>query len=130
MEISRRSHSLHTASLLANVQQDLQVLFAFTSESILLIEANGTILVANDISAGWLNQSADDLVGENLFSLLTPFGVPIREWVHEAVSKKTIFEGDTRFGKRFIHVRLIPISEGDKILRLIIIGQDVAGHKR
>lgn len=130
MEISKRPQSLHTANLLANVQQDLQVLFAFTSESILLIKANGTVLVANDISAGWLNQSADDLIGENLFSLLTPFGIPIREWVYEAVSKKTIFEGDTHFGKRFIHVRIIPISEGDKILRLIIIGQDVTEHKR
>jgi signal transduction histidine kinase len=130
MEISKRAQSLHTANLLANVQQDLQVLFAFTSESILLIEANGTVLVANDISAGWLNRSADDLAGENLFSLLTPFGIPIRDWVHETVSKKTIFEGDTRFGKRFIHVRLIPVSEGDKILRLIIIGQDVTEHKR
>lgn len=130
MEISKRPQSLHTANLLANVQQDLQVLFAFTSESILLIEAKGTILIANDISAGWLNQSADDLAGENLFSLLTPFGIPIREWVYEAVSKKTIFESDTHFGKRFIHIRLIPVSEGGKIIRLIIIGQDVTEHKR
>jgi signal transduction histidine kinase len=130
MEISKQKKSLHTANLLANVQQDLQVLFAFTSESILLIEANGTVLVANDISARWLNRSADELAGENLFSLLTPFEIPIREWVYEAVSKKTIFEGDTRFGKRFIHVRLIPVSDGGKIIRLIVIGQDVTEHKR
>ena len=64
---------------------------------ILLIEANGTILISNDISASWLNRSAEELAGENLFPLLTPFGIPIREWVHETVSKKTIFECDSHF---------------------------------
>ena len=130
MDASKRPHSLHTANLLTNVQQDLQILFTSVSESILLIEANGTILVMNDISALLLGQSADTLIGRNLFSLLTPFGIPIREWVHEAFNKKTIIENDTRFEDRFIHVRLIPISEGGRVTRLIIIGQDVTDHKR
>jgi signal transduction histidine kinase len=130
METSRQPQSLHTAGLLANVQQDLQVLFTSISELILLIEANGTILVANDISARWLNRSPDELPGENLFPLLTPFGIPIREWVHETIKNKTIFESDTHFEDRIMHVRLIPVSGGGKIIRLIVIGQDVTEHKR
>jgi transcriptional regulator with PAS, ATPase and Fis domain len=130
MEISKHSHSLHTASLLASVQQDLQVLFTSVSESVLLIEANGNILVANDVSAEWVRQSAETLSGQNLFPLLTPFGIPIREWVHEAVSEKTIVEKDARFGERFIHVRLIPVLSGKKVSRLIIIGQDITEHRR
>ncbi len=121
---------MHTASLLANVQQDLQILFTSVTESILLIEANGTIIVANDISAIWLNRSADDLTGQNLFALLTPFGIPIREWVYETTSKKTIFESDTNFKERILHFRLIPVSEGNKIMRLIMIVQDVTEHKQ
>ena len=128
MDILKRPRSLHTANLLANVQQDLQILFTSISESILLIEANGTVLVANDVSARWLNRSAEALVGENLFQLLTPFRIPIREWVYKATSKKTIFECDTYFGERFLHFRLIPVSEGNTITRLIIIGQDVTEH--
>jgi signal transduction histidine kinase len=131
MDMLKRPHrSLHTASLLANVQQDLQILFTSISESILLIEANGTIIVSNDISARWLKRSADELAGENLFALLTPFGIPIREWVYEATSKRTIFECDTHIEERFLHFRLIPVSEGNKIMRLIIIGQDITDHKR
>jgi signal transduction histidine kinase len=131
MNILNRPHrSLHTASLLANVQQDLQILITSISESILLIEANGTIIVSNDISAQWLKRSADELADENLFTLLTPYGIPIREWVHEAISKKTIFECDANFGERCLHFRLIPVSEGNKITRLIIIGQDVTEHKQ
>jgi signal transduction histidine kinase len=131
MDMLKRPHrSLHTASLLANVQQDLQILFTSISESILLIEANGTIIVSNDISARWLKRSANELAGENLFGLLTPFGIPIREWVYEATSKKIIFECDTHIEERFLHFRLIPVSEGNKIMRLIIIGQDVTEHKR
>jgi signal transduction histidine kinase len=130
MNVLKRPRSLHTASLLANVQQDLQILFTSISESILLIEANGTIIVCNDISARWLKRSADDLAGENLFVLLTPFGIPIREWVYEATSKKTIFECDSSFGERFLHFRLIPVSEGNKITRLIIVGQDITEHKQ
>ena len=130
MGTSKQPRSMQTASLMANVQQDLEILFTSTSESILLIEANGTILAANNISAAWLNRSAESLAGESLFQLLTPFGVPIREWVHETVSNKTIHESDTLFGERFIHVRLIPITSGDKVRRLIVIGQDVTEHKR
>ena len=130
METPKRSHSLHTASLLANVQQDLQILFTSVSESILLIEANGRILVANEVSARWLERSADALAGQNLFPLLTPIGIPIREWVHEAITKNTIFESDTRISERFIHIRLIPVSVGGRVTRLIIIGQDVTEHKR
>src|SRR3990172_5022491 len=130
MSILNRPRSLHTGSLLANVQQDLQILFTSISESILLIEANGTILVANDVCASWLSRSADALTGDNLFQLLTPFGLPIREWVYEATSKKTIFECDTYFAERFLHFRLIPVSEGNRITRLIIIGQDITEHKQ
>jgi signal transduction histidine kinase len=130
MVVPEQPRSLHTASLLANVQQDLEILFTSTSESILLIEANGIILAANDVSAKWLERSAESLTGENLFQLLTPSGIPIREWVHEAVNKKTIHESDALFGERFIHVRLIPITSGDKVRRLIIMGQDVTEHKQ
>ena len=130
MEVSKQPRSMQTGSLMANVQQDLAVLFASTSESILLIESNGTILVANHVSATWLNQSAEALTGKNLFQLLTPFGIPIREWVHDVVSKNTIYESDSRFEKRFIHVRLIPISDGGQVTRLIVIGQDITKHKQ
>ena len=128
--LKRPPRSLHTASLLANVQQDLQILFASITESLMLIEANGTIIASNDFSAMWLNRSADELAGENLFALLTPFGIPIREWVYGATSKKTIFESDTIFKERFLHFRLIPVSEGNMIRRLIIIVQDVTEHKQ
>ena len=121
---------MQTANLLANVQQDLEILFASTLESILLIEATGTILAANNVSAKWLNRSADSLAGENLFQILTPFGIPIREWVHQAVSKKNIHESDFLFGERFIHVRLIPVTDGHKVMRLIVIGQDVTEHRQ
>jgi signal transduction histidine kinase len=129
MNISEKPRSLHTASLLANVQQDLQVLFTSVSESILLIEANGIILVANDICAEWLGQSADALAGQNLYPLLTPSGIPIREWVRDAISKSTIIEHDTNFGERFIHIRLLPIFSNAKKARLIIIGQDVTRYR-
>jgi PAS domain S-box-containing protein len=130
MDTLKRQRSFHTANLLANVQQDLQVLFTSISESIILIETNGNILVANDVSARWLNHSADALAGESLFQLLTPFGIPIREWVYEATSKKAIIEHKTKFEERFLHIRLIPVSEAGKIRRLIVIGQDISEHKR
>jgi signal transduction histidine kinase len=130
MEMLQQPRSLQTANLLADVQADLQVLFSSISESIYLIRANGTILVANDVSADWLNRKPEDLNGENLFQLFTPLGIPIREWVYEANSKKTIIERDTTFRDCFLHFRLIPVSEGNKVTRLIIIGQDITEHKQ
>ncbi len=125
-----QSRSLHTASLLANVQQELEILFTSTSESILLIELNGIILMANLASANWLQMRVDLLPGENLFQLLTSFGVPIREWVHEAVSKKSIYNGTSRLGDHFMNIRLIPITGDDKVMRLIVIGQDITEQRR
>jgi PAS domain S-box-containing protein len=130
MDGLKRPRSLHTATLLADVQHDLELLFTSISESILLIETNGTILVANDVSARWLNHKAEALVGENLFQLLTPFGIPIREWAYEAISKNNIFEQNTNFEEGFLYIRLIPVSEAGKIRRLIFIGQDITEHKQ
>jgi signal transduction histidine kinase len=130
MERSQQPRSLHTATLLADVQADLQVLFTSISESILLVETNGSVLVANEMSARWLNFQVEALAGENLFRLLTPFGIPIREWVYETINKKTIFDYNTSFGDRFLHIRLIPVSEGGKIRRLIVTAQDITEHKR
>lgn len=130
METSKRPQTKHTAILLSNVQQELQVLFTSISEAIFLIESNGTILVANDVGARWFSQDAEALSGQNLFTLVTPFGVPIREWVHKAISIKSIVESDNQFEKRYIHTRLIPISGGRKVTRLIIIGQDITEHRR
>jgi signal transduction histidine kinase len=130
MDILKRPRSLHTANLFAGVQADLQVLVTSVSESILLIKSNGDILAANEMSARWLNRRAEDLPGENLFQLLTPLGIPIREWVYEANNKKAITEYNTSFGERFLHFRLIPVSEAGKIRRLIIVGQDISEHKR
>jgi len=130
MDTTKRPQTMQTASLLSNVQQELQVLFTSVTEAIFLIEPNGTILVANDVSARWLGQNAEALSGQNLFPLLTPYEVPIREWVHKAISNKTIVESDNQFERRYIHTRLIPISSGRKVTRLIIIGQDITDHRR
>lgn len=130
MEISKRTRSLHTASLLANVQQDLEILFTSTSEAILLLESDGTILAANDVGAKWLHHTAQSLVGENLFQLHAHLDTPIGELVREVVSKNTILERDLTIGERFIIFRLIPVTDGEKVTRLIIIGQDITEHKR
>jgi len=130
MVAPKQPRSMHTGNLLANIQQDLEVLFTSTSEAILLIEANGNILAANDVSSKWLNRDAESLIGENLFQLHTPFKTPIREWADAAVSNKIIHESDTPMGERFIHIRLIPIAEGTQVTRLILIGRDITKQKR
>jgi PAS domain S-box-containing protein len=130
METPKHLSNLQTANLIANVQQDLQVLFKSVAEAILLIEANGIILVANDVSCRWLGRSEKNIAGQNLFPLFTPLGIPIREWVRNVIKNKTILEYDTRFDEHFIHIRLIPISSGDKVTRLILIGQDITRYKQ
>ncbi len=130
MDRFKQPRSLHTASLLANVQQDLQILFKSISEALLLIEADGTILAANDVSAKWLNRSVESLINENLFQLHTTLEALIRERVQTAINEKTIIESDTWMGKRFVHLRFIPITDGAQVTRLIMIGQDVTEQKR
>jgi PAS domain S-box-containing protein len=121
---------MHTGSLLANVQQDLEVLFSSTMEAILLIEVDGTILAANEVSAKWFSLSVESLIGENLLHMHAHFENPMMEWVNAAVDQKTILEGEIIIRERFIHFRLIPISDSGVVSRLIIIGQDMTEQKR
>ena len=130
MVTPKQPRSLHTGSLLTNVQRDLEILFTSTSEAILMIEAKGTILAANEVGAKWLRHNAQSLVGENLFQLHSHINVPIEELVQEVVSKKTILESDFLVGDRCMEFRLIPVAEREKVTRLIIIGKDVTEHKR
>jgi signal transduction histidine kinase len=126
-----QARSLHTASLLANVYEDLEILFTSSTDSVSLIEPNGTILAVNNVSANWLQHTPDALVGKNLFQILTAFGVPIREWVHDVCKKKEILETELHIEDRYIAARLIPVTdEKNKVIRLIIFGQDVSEHKR
>ena len=121
---------MHTGSLLENVQQELEILFSSASEAILLIESNGTILAANDISAKWLHLNVESLLGENLFQLHAHIEFSIAEWVNTAVEKKAILESNVSFRERFLHFRLIPITEDGIVTRLIIIGQDITEQKQ
>ena len=126
----KQPRSMHTGSLLANVQRDLEILFTSTSEAILMIEVNGTILAANDVGAEWLHHNAQLLVGENLFQLHSHINASIEKLIQEVVNKKTILESDFLFGNRYMVFRLIPVTEREKVTRLIIIGKDVTEHKR
>jgi signal transduction histidine kinase len=130
MVTPKQPRSLHTGSLLTNVQRDLEILFTSTSEAILMIEAKGTILAANEVGAKWLRHNAQSLVGENLFQLHSHINAPIEELVQEVVSKKTILESDFLVDDRCMEFRLIPVAEREKVTRLIIIGKDVTEHKR
>lgn len=123
--------SMHTAGLFLSVQQDLETIFQSTIESVVLIEPNGTILAANNVSAEWLQREAESLVSRNIFQMLTPFGVPIREWVYEASRTGSIYETSAKAGERFIRIRLIPITDqGNRVIRLAVIGRDLTDQKR
>ncbi|GEM_PF-2644061 len=131
MKTLKDAKSLHTASLFLNVQQDLETIFKSTIESVVLIEPNGTILAANNVSAEWMQQKAESLVSKNIFQMLTPYGVPIREWVYEASRSGSIYETSAKAGTRFLRIRLIPITDqGNKVIRLAVIGRDMTDQKR
>ena len=110
----------------------LRALVDTNPESLLLIDAEGTILVINDTCARRLNQGVPEATGKNVFSLLPPeVGATRRKYVEEAIaSGQPLRFEDVRYG-RFIEHYIHPIIDvKGKVKQLAILGIDLTDHKR
>jgi len=110
----------------------LRAIIDSVTESVLLIEPDGTVLAANKTVAERLGTTVDDLVGKSRYDLLPPDVAESRKLQIEKVvrtGESVIFE-DVRGARHLLH-SFNPIKDSaGKVTRVAIFSFDVTDHKR
>jgi diguanylate cyclase (GGDEF)-like protein/PAS domain S-box-containing protein len=112
-------------------ERTLRGLLDATSDTVLLLDAAGTILALNDRAAHALAGPASDLLGRNVFERL-PLALarPRRERLQQAVEsgRRVRFE-DQHGGNWFEHILTPLVDSGGVVSRVAVFSRDVTSQK-
>jgi PAS domain S-box-containing protein len=113
-------------------EETLWALINATRETLLLIDKEGTILVANEVVAQRLGKSSQELIGTCLYDRFPPDIAKSRKEHFDkvAITGESIRFEDTRAG-RFYEIYCYPVfNEEGKVSRLVIFASDITERKR
>lgn len=127
-DISERKQSQHE---IAESERNLRALLNAVTESLLLLDKDGTVLAANETFAKRMRVGLDSIIGSNYYDLLPADTVRERRKQTENVirnAKPVRFE-DTR-NKRYIDQVIYPICDEDgEVERLAFFGADITRRR-
>jgi len=114
-------------TILLETQKTIQALNEATSESAILLDRNGTVLMINEIAARRLGQNRETMIGLNINDFLPPEVSKERmNRFHEVISRRQSLDfQDIREERRYQHT-LQPIldSKGD-VAKVAVITRDI-----
>ena len=108
-------------------EANIRAVFNASDESIFLLAADGTLLALNDVAAQRMGYSREELIGRNVFDLISPDAAKRRKsFLEHALStgQHVRFE-DERYGRWMVN-HLYPILNAEgKAVRLAIYSRDI-----
>ncbi len=119
------------AKLLEN-KETLSSLINATNESLLLIDTEGKVLVANEVVAGRLGKHVNELIGTSLYDYFSPDVAESRGGHHEKVLRtgKPVHFEDERSG-RIYETYVYPVfDEMGNACKVAIFSKDITKNKR
>lgn len=127
-EIDERTRA---QEVLKRTEQTLRTLISFNPESLLLVDADYRIVVANEVAASRLDMHVKDLVGKDILSLGPPeIGAMTRTCFEKAASTGRLCRFELKRFDRFYDCYICPVtSEDGQILRYAVMDIDITGHK-
>lgn len=101
------------------------------TESAILIELDGTVVISNLITAERLKRPGEDLSGKNIFELLEPETAEYRrKKIDEVIrTKASVQFEDLRFGSNILNSFYPVFDENGDVYRLAIFGFDITERK-
>ncbi len=108
-----------------------QAILNAASESVFLMDIDGTVVAANETTAARLGKQVQDLIGANMFSLLPPAVADGRKKQLEMVvrNRKFVEFEDERFGM-WMESNIYPIFDVDgNVRRVAVFGRDITNRK-
>ena len=109
-----------------------EALLDATDDAAFLIDTSGTILAANDELARRLEQNKQDLIGQDIYSLLPPeVAARRRKWVDQVVrSGKSLSEEDQR-GDRLLRNIVYPVfDDSGDVIAVAVYGRDITERRK
>ena len=109
----------------------LKALFNATSDSVILIEPDGTILDLNENAALRRDTNTNTMLGGNLFSFLPPAAAASRqEAVSRILAEKRLIQYEELRDGRHYSVRLYPVMDDlGKVVQIAGFSRDITEHK-
>ncbi|KAF0128737.1 MAG: multi-sensor hybrid histidine kinase [Bacteroidetes bacterium] len=111
-------------------ESHLKALMEAATESVFLMDVEGTLLAANKVTAERLGRKQDEIIGLNVFDLI-PLETAIfrREKLNKVIeTKQTIVFEDFRLG-RWINNHIYPVIQEDQVTGFAIYGVDITESK-
>jgi PAS domain S-box-containing protein len=108
----------------------LKAILNASKESIFLIDIQGNVLVANEVTAQRLNVQVTDLLGNNIFDFIPEETARFRRIKIEEViqTKKAIVFEDNRLG-RWIMNYIFPVFQNGEVNGFAIYGNDITDFR-
>lgn len=127
-DITRQKQSEKEISKSENL---LKQLLNSITESSLLLELDGTIVIANEITAQRMNKTITELIGKNALGLLDKEVADNRKTMMNQVKRTklpVVFE-DQRFGRVILNSIYPVFDESGEVFRFAIFGYDITDKK-
>jgi len=117
---------------LRHSEQTLRTLLDANSESTFLIDIDGTVLAANEMTSRRLGIRPDELVGRNIGDVLTPDVADLRkEKAQEAIrTRSPVHFEDSRHESFFEHTIWPVIDETGEVISLAVLAIDRTEQKK
>ncbi|TAN44241.1 MAG: PAS domain S-box protein [Nitrospirae bacterium] len=117
---------------LKSAEETQRALLNAITESVFLIERDGTALVANETLAARLGKSVEEVVGTNIFDLLpAELATARRAQVEKAFRTGSVVHIEDRRGNSYLHSSIYPISdETGEAVRAAIYSVDITARKK
>lgn len=112
-------------------ERSLHALLNAVDDALFLMERDGTISIANEELGRRFDQTADALVGANVFDILPPDVAERRQSFTERVFETgEVATVEDQRGDRIVESRLYPVqAAGGQVLQVAIFGRDITAQR-
>ena len=123
---------IRAQEVLKRTEQTLRTLISFNPESLLLVDDDYRVVVANEVAASRLDMHVQDVVGKDILSMGPPeIDTMMRACFEKAASTSHLCRFELKRFGRFYECYICPVtSEDGRILRYAVMDIDITEHKR
>ena len=127
----RETESLAQQETLRERESRIQALFNATSDSVILIDAQGTLLAMNEVAAKRRKKTVDELLGACIYDTFPPeIAASRRSKVEQVIrTRAQLFFEEERDGKIYM-IRLFPVLDAQgNVIQLASYSRDITSRK-
>ncbi len=126
------AHQLTSSIRINNFEERLRSILNATTESVILADIQGIILVANETFAQRLGKKVDEVIGMCIYDLFLPKLPNLRKVKFDEVvqTRSPIHFEDRRHGRRLDNL-IYPVFDAQgKVARFAVFSRDITEHKQ